>query len=45
MIVRSGGGYQVRSESGRKRLGSYRTKTAAVKRLRQIEWFKAHPKK
>jgi hypothetical protein len=34
----------VLSEKG-KVLGSYKTKPEAVKRLKQIEWFKSHPKK
>lgn len=50
-MIRSllGGGFQVVSEhkgkSGkRKNLGKYKTKDEAVKRLRQVEYFKHHPK-
>jgi hypothetical protein len=38
-------GYQVLSENGKKNLGGpYKTKAEAVKRLRQVEFFK-HNKK
>ncbi|MEM4546772.1 MAG: hypothetical protein QW328_08450 [Nitrososphaerota archaeon] len=39
MIVKEKGKYQVKSKSG-KNLGTYRTKKEAVKRLRQVEYFK-----
>jgi hypothetical protein len=46
MIVKSGKGYQVKSESGSKNLSKPgMSKEAAVKRLRQVEYFKAHPTK
>ena len=45
MIVKSGKGYQVKSESGKKNLSKLgMSKAAAVKRLRQVEYFK-HQKK
>lgn len=43
MIRKSGSGYDVLSESG-KRLGHYGSKEAAEKRLRQIEYFKHEDK-
>jgi hypothetical protein len=43
MIVKVGSQYEVRSEGG-KRLGTYKTRAAAQKRLAQIEAFK-HMKK
>lgn len=43
MIVKSGSKYTVKSEGGRRRLGGpYKTKSEAVRRLKQVEWFKAH---
>lgn len=46
MIVSEKGGFSVKSEDGKKHLGGpYKTKEEAEKRLAQIEWFKAHPKK
>lgn len=46
MIVKSGGGYKVKSESGGKNLSKPGlTKGEAVKRLRQVEYFKTHPTK
>ena len=42
MIVKQGGKFAVKSESG-KNLGIRESMKAAVKRLRQVEWFKAHP--
>lgn len=39
MIVKKGGKYSVRSESG-KNLGSGLSKEGAVKRLHQVEYFK-----
>lgn len=45
MIVKSGKGYSVKSESGNKNLGGpYKSRKQAVKRLRQVEYFK-HAKK
>lgn len=46
MIARSaGGGYEVRShQAGHKRLSRPgMSKAAAIKRLRQIQYFKRHP--
>jgi hypothetical protein len=40
MIVKQGNKYEVKSESGKKRLSKPMSKKAAVKRLRQIEYFK-----
>ena len=43
MIVKSRGGYQVKSESGGKNLSkSGLSKAVAIKRLRQVEYWKAH---
>lgn len=42
MIVKTGGKYQVQSESG-KNLGTSNTRAEAARRLAQVEWFKAHP--
>jgi hypothetical protein len=39
MIKKEGSQYVVRSKSGRN-LGKYRSKKAAQKRLRQVEYFK-----
>jgi len=39
MIVKSGSGYVVKSESG-KTLSKRTTKANAIKRLRQVEYFK-----
>lgn len=45
MIVKSGGGYQVKSEKGSKNLSKPGlSKKAAEKRLKQVEYFK-HKKK
>jgi hypothetical protein len=45
MIVKTKSGYQVKSESGAKNLSKKTlTKAQAVKRLRQIEYFKAQGK-
>lgn len=44
MIVAKGNGrYDVMSESGR-RLGKGLSKAKAEKRLKQVEWFRDHPK-
>ena len=40
MIVKSKGGYSVKSEKGKSLGGPYKTKAAAAKRLRQVEYFK-----
>ena len=42
-IVKRGSGFRVESESG-KNLGDEKSKAGAVKRLRQVEWFKHHAK-
>lgn len=39
-IKRVDGQYVIMSKDGSKRLGKYPTKSAALKRLRQIEYFK-----
>ncbi len=45
MIVKRKNGYYVLSEKARKNLGGpYKTRAGAVKRLRQVEFFK-HAKK
>lgn len=44
MIRKVKAGYRVVAESGRN-MGTYRTKTQAKKRLRQIEFFKHLKKK
>ena len=46
MIKKTKKGYEVVSESGKKKLSKTTlSKGQAVKRLAQIEWFKNHPKK
>ena len=40
MIVKVKGGYQVRSSKGKNLGGPYRTREEALKRLRQVEFFK-----
>jgi len=40
MIEKTGSGYIVKSESGKKLSKPYRKKSDAVKRLKQIEYFK-----
>ena len=42
MIRKQGKNFNIYSEKTGRRLGSYRTKAAALKRLRQIEYFKRH---
>ena len=43
MIKKVKGGYKVLSQDGNKNLGGpYKTKAAALKRLRQVEFFKHH---
>lgn len=42
MIVKTAGGYQVKSHDGKKNLGGpYKTQLEALKRLGQIETFRA----
>ena len=40
MIVKTKGGYEVKSEKGKNLGGPYKTKAEAEKRLRQVEYFK-----
>ncbi|UCC94877.1 MAG: hypothetical protein JSW40_08715 [Candidatus Omnitrophota bacterium] len=40
MIVKTSKGYVVKSEKGKNLGGPYRTKEAARRRLRQVEYFK-----
>lgn len=40
MIVKSGGGYGVESKKGKNLGGPYKSKAQAVKRLKQVEYFK-----
>ena len=40
MIKKVAGGYQVLSSKGRNMGGLYKTKKEALKRLRQVEFFK-----
>lgn len=40
MIRKENGGYVVRSETGRRLGGPYKTKAQAEKRLEQVEYFK-----
>jgi hypothetical protein len=43
MVKKVSGGYKVLSEDGKKSLGGpYKTKAEALKRLRQVEFFKHH---
>lgn len=43
MVKKVRGGYKVLSEDGKKNLGGpYKTKAEALKRLRQVEFFKHH---
>ncbi len=42
MIVRVKEGYQVLSEKGKHLGGPYKTREEAIKRLRQVEFFKNH---
>ena len=42
-ILRKGSEYRIISKKG-KSLGKFKSKKKAVKRLRQIEWFKHHKK-
>ena len=45
MIVKKGKGYYVVSKEGENLGGPYKTREAAEKRLRQVEWFKHKGKK
>ncbi|MBI2010305.1 MAG: hypothetical protein HYS86_03990 [Candidatus Chisholmbacteria bacterium] len=45
MIVKRQAGYHVLSEKGKNLGGPYQTKSAAQKRLRQVEYFKHLKKK
>jgi hypothetical protein len=40
MIRKTSGGYKVLSEKGKNLSGPYKTRAAAEKRLRQVEFFK-----
>jgi len=40
MIKKSGSKYVLYSKSGKKKLGSFKTKSAAMKRERQVKYFK-----
>jgi hypothetical protein len=42
MIVKTGSGYQVKSESGKNMSKANLSKGMAAKRLEQVEWFKNH---
>lgn len=44
MIRKTKGGYKVTSESGKNLGGPYKSKAAAAKRLRQVEYFKKKKK-
>lgn len=44
MIRKVKGGYRVTSESGKNLGGPYKSKAAAQKRLRQVEYFKRKKK-
>lgn len=43
MIVKVGRGYVVESHKGRHLSRTLATRAAAVRRLRQVEYFKHHP--
>lgn len=40
MIKKEGSQYKLYSKSGDKHLGTFKTKTEALKQERQIQWFK-----
>lgn len=40
MILKQGDKYVIKSKAGNKTLGAYSSRSAAVKRLKQIEFFK-----
>lgn len=41
MVVKTPQGYVVKSEAGKNLGGPYKTRGEALKRLEQVEWFKA----
>lgn len=43
MVTKEGDEYVVKSKDGSKELGRYKSKKKALRRLRQVEYFKAHP--
>lgn len=45
MIVKKSDGYYVESEKGRNLGGPYKTRKAAEKRLKQVEFFKSQHKR
>jgi hypothetical protein len=45
MIVKEKGKWVVKSEDGKKKLGSYESKKEALRRLQQVEMFKHIKKK
>lgn len=45
MIKKTGSGYKVTSESGKRLSKNDLTRAEAERRLAQVEWFKTHPKK
>ena len=45
MIVKTSKGFKVKSESGKNLSKGTLSKGQAEKRLKQVEWFKLHPKK
>jgi hypothetical protein len=45
VIIKENGKYVIKSEDGKKTLGTYSTKEEAEERLRQIEYFKHKGKK
>lgn len=44
MIKKNGDKWIIMSKDGKKKLGEYDSRTAAQKRLQQIEYFKNKPK-
>ena len=44
MIKKTKAGYKVESKTHKKNMGTYPTKTAAIKRLMEVEMFKAMDK-
>jgi hypothetical protein len=44
MVVKRKNGWYVKSEKGKNLGGPYSSKRLAVKRLKQVEWFKKHGK-
>jgi len=41
MIVKQGSNFVLKSKDGKKTLGTYKTKEEALKRLRQVEFWKS----